>query len=85
MYLGKRKVEWKNKKVVISTTASKKNVLTGITIEEASVGHRHQIVEGASYTLGMDNNSKHAHKYTSSTVSVVSSSSSKSDQIVYLG
>lgn len=85
MYLGKRKVEWKNKKVVISTKNSKKKVLTGITIEDVSLGHTHGIVEGGSNTLGMSTNVKHSHKYTPSTVSVVSSSSSESDQIVYLG
>ena len=86
MYLGKRKVEWKNKKVVIDTHSSRKSVLTSVTVNSEDIGHQHKVLgEAGSFTGGPNRNNPHSHSVSTSTTTVVSFTSSESDQIVYLG
>lgn len=86
MYLGKRQVQWKNKKVVIATNSSKATVLTSVSINEQAIPHQHKLPgEGGTHTFGPKGNPKHSHSVKDKTVTVVKSSSSTSDQIVYLG
>lgn len=86
-YLGKRKVQWKNKQVVIATKSSKKSVLTSVSIQTRNTGHWHKISNPgvSSMTGGCSHNYNHTHDVSTSTTSVVSTSSDTKDQIVYLG
>ena len=83
MYLGKRQVQWKNKKVVIDTNASKVSVVTGGSMSKYVGSHRHGYTQGNSYTTS--ESVSHAHTLDFNHVSVVKSSSDTKDQIVYLG
>lgn len=85
-YLGKKKVKWKNKKVVINTSAKKVSVLTEVDVTDYGTGGatRHNHAD-----LGLDSTGystvRHGHSVSVKRANVVSSSSSQSDQIVYLG
>ena len=83
MYLGKRQVQWKNKKVVIATASSSRSVLTKVSVGSKYLQHNHYYsgTSGKTSSYGVN----HSHDVSTSTASVVSSSSSTSDQIVYLG
>ena len=83
MYLGKRQVQWKNKKVVIATSSSRRSVLTSVSVDSYRQGHQHNYYEGNPRTAITF--VTHKHGVTTGSTSVVSSSSSTSDQIVYLG
>ena len=85
MYLGKRKVEWKNKKVVIATNSSSVSVTSGLSSKTSTITgtHRHSYVPGA--TIVISASVEHSHSLNFGTTSVVKSTSDTKDQIVYLG
>ena len=87
LYLGQKPVQWKSKKVIINTSSSKRTVVTGVSMDSVSLGHQHKIIKAVaqSFTGGMNKNLSHKHDLSVSTASVVTSSSSTSDKIIYLG
>ena len=87
LYLGQKPVQWKSKKVIINTSSSKRSVVTGVSMDSVSLGHQHKIIQPVAnlYTAGMNRNLSHKHDLSISTASVVTSSSSTSDKIIYLG
>lgn len=87
LYLGQKPVQWKSKKVIINTSSSKRSVVTGVSMDSVSLGHQHKIIRAVaqSYTGGMNKNLSHKHDLSISTANVVTSSSSTSDKIIYLG
>lgn len=87
LYLGQKPVQWKSKKVIINTSSAKRTVVTGVSMDSVSLGHQHRIIAAVAdtYTAGMNRNLSHKHDLSISTASVVTSSSSTSDKIIYLG
>lgn len=85
-YLGKKKVEWKSKKVVIGVKSNIEKVLTSVSAS-GSFPHQHKIISATdgSYTAGPKGGTDISIKINPKTTSVVKSSSSSSDKIIYLG